>query len=225
MTVLLIIATILFFLTLDWAVRRGKEPKRVPAMSGRETALPVRIPGGIFFARNHTWLNLFPSGKVRLGIDDFIGRLLDRPSVVFLKQEGESIARGEPIIQLKQNGHHFTVRSPLSGTVLAQNEELRTHPEKMKEMLFSDGWAYTVQPTNTTELRRCLFGAESGEWIRKEFGRLRDVLAGVADGGHASPVLLQDGGVPVAGFMKEAPQQLWDAIEQTFLIEEMKGER
>ena len=171
MTVILVVATILFFIGLDWAVRRSRKAAYMPLSPVREPALPVRIPEGIFFARNHTWMNLFPSGKVRMGIDDFVGRLLDAPSLVFMKENGQTVSKGEPILQLKQNGHSLTIRSPLSGTVVSRNDELPAHPENMKEMLFSDGWAYTIQPTKTTELRNAIFGVETRDWIRQEFAR------------------------------------------------------
>jgi len=223
MTVILVVATILFFVGLDWAVRRSKAPKPVRVTPVREPALPVRMPEGIFFARNHTWMNLFPSGKIRLGIDDFVGRLLDHPTLEFLKQDGETVSRGEPILALKQNGHNLTVRSPLSGTILSRNSELPERPEMMKEMLFSDGWAYTIQPAKTTELRNTLFGVESREWIKHEFARLRDILAGLKLPPDTAPVLLQDGGLPVAGFMRDASDELWRAIEQEFLTTTKRG--
>ncbi len=219
MTAILVVATILFFVGLDWAVRRVRKSEPVPVPSVREPVLPVRIPEGIFFARNHTWMNLFPSGKVRMGIDDFVGRLLDHPSLMFLKGTGDTISRGEPILRLKQNGHSLTINSPLSGTIVSRNDDLNKHPEKMKEMLFSDGWAYTIQPTKTTELRSSIFGVETKEWIRQEFARLRDVLAGLKLPDNAAPVLLQDGGLPVAGFMREASDDLWQAIEKEFLTD------
>jgi glycine cleavage system H protein len=182
-------------------------------------ALPVRIPDGIFFSRSHTWLNLFPSGKVRLGIDDFVGRLLDNPNVVFLRKSGDHVNRGEPIIQLKEDGRSLTVRAPISGIVLSTNDSLIEHPEKMKELLFSDGWAMTLQPDRTSQLRSLLLGEETHRWIRSEFVRFRDILAGVGGTQGLAPALLQDGGVPVAGVMRDAPVEAWTRFEKEFLTE------
>lgn len=223
MTVILVVATILFFLGLDWVVRRVRErsgsPASVPTASIPVPALPVRIPDGIFFSRTHTWLNLFPSGKVRLGIDDFVGRLLQNPEVVFLRKAGEHVNRGEPIVQLKEDKRALTVRAPLSGIVLSTNDSLIEHPEKMKELLFSDGWALTMQPDRTSQMRTLLLGEETHTWIRGEFARFRDVLAGVGGTEGLVPVLLQDGGVPVAGVMRDAPAEAWKRFEQEFLTE------
>jgi len=223
MTVLLVVVTILFFLGMDWVVRRVRarstSPAAVPTSPLPVPALPVRIPDGIFFARSHTWINLFPSGKVRLGVDDFVTRLLEKPSVVFLKKTGEHVQRGEPLFQLKEGDRTLTVRAPLSGIVLSSNQGLTEKPERMKDLLFSEGWAYTLQPDKTSQLRSLLLGEETHRWIRSEFGRLRDVLATVSGTQGLAPILLQDGGVPVAGLIREAPEEVWKKFENEFLTE------
>jgi len=154
-----------------------------------------------------------------IGIDDFIGRLLFRPVVSLLKNAGDRVERGEPIIRLGQNGHSLTIRSPIEGRVVSQNTALLAHPEYMGERLFNDGWAYTIEPDRTTELRDFIFGKETLGWIQKEFGRLRDILAGADGIEKAMPVLLQDGGLPVAGVMRDVPDTVWRKIEQEFLNE------
>ena len=223
MTVLLVVATILFFLGMDWVVRRVRarslSSATVPAAPRPLPALPVRIPDGIFFARTHTWINLFPSGKVRLGVDDFVTRLLENPSVVYLKKAGEHVQRGEPMMKLEEGKRTLTVRAPLSGIVLSSNQSLMEKPEKMKDLLFSEGWAFTIQPDKTSQLRTLLLGEETHRWIQAEFGRLRDVLATVNGGKGLAPVLLQDGGVPVAGLIREAPEEVWKRFENEFLTE------
>lgn len=144
MTVIFVAMTILFFLTLDVVVRRVRAKKAVPAMvvQTARPAYPVRLPDGIFFARSHTWLNLFPSGKVRLGVDDFVGRLLDKPEVEYLKSAGDSVKRGEPLFTLSEGGRTLTLRAPMNGRVISINDQLQRNPGLLKENLFSEGWAY-----------------------------------------------------------------------------------
>ena len=218
MTVLFVIATIVLFLAVDWFILRLKKG-RVPvtvAQSAQGAATAVRVPEGIFFAPSHTWLNLYPSGKVRLGVDDFVARLFVRPQIELLRRQGEAVKKGEAILQLKQNGHTLTVRSPINGDILAVNEELSRNPALMKEKLFSDGWGYVMRPTALGEVKGLLLGKETREWIRAEFGRLRDLLASPASGG-LQPALLQDGGAPIAGFMESLDDRIWKEFEEEFL--------
>ena len=127
MVALLVVATIIVFLTIEWAVRRIQEKKSMSASVQTIPQMhtyPVRLPEGIFFTKTHTWLNLFPSGKLNLGIDDFVGRLLDQPSISYLKREGEQMSKGEPILVLREGNRSLTMRAPIDGTIVGRNEEL-----------------------------------------------------------------------------------------------------
>jgi glycine cleavage system H protein len=219
MTVIFVAMTILFFLTLDVVVRRVRAKKAVPAMAVRTArpAYPVRLPDGIFFARSHTWLNLFPSGKVRLGVDDFVGRLLDKPEVQYLKSAGDAVKKGEPLFALREGGQTLTLRAPMDGRIISLNEHLPKNPGLLKENLFSEGWAYTIQPEKPSELRSLMLGEETRSWIPQEFRRLRDVFAAVPAESGLVPALLQDGGPPVAGALKHMGPEVWDNFEEEFL--------
>lgn len=211
MTVLFVILTIVAFLAVDWLVRRGKAPVPVAA---RATP-PVRLPGGIFFARSHTWLNLFPSGRAWLGIDDFVARLLDDPRVTFLAEPGVRVKRGDPLFRLEEDGRAFTVRSPIAGEVLAVNDQLAEEPGLLRRAPFVDGWALEIAPERPADLKSLLLGDETRRWMGDEFARLRDVLAGA--GGVLQPAMLQDGGPPVAGAMKLVGPEVWERFEKEFL--------
>ena len=219
MTVIFVVLTILFFLTLDVVVRRVRAKNTVPATLTQTapSVYPVRIPEGIFFARSHTWMSLFPSGKIRLGVDDFVGRLLDKPQVEYLKGAGDTVKKGDPLFALSEGGRTLTVRAPMDGRIVGVNEELPKNPALLKENLFSEGWAFTLQPERPSELRQMLLGEETRRWIPDEFRRLRDVFASVTSEGNLVPALLQDGGPPVAGALKEMGPDVWESFQDEFL--------
>lgn len=223
MTILFVVVTLVVFLTIDVVVRRARVKRGVqPAMAipvPQVPTYPVRTPDGVFFARSHTWLNLFPSGKVRLGVDDFVGRLLDTPQVDYLKGVGDSLQAGDPLFTLSEGGHTLTIRAPMGGMIVGVNNELPKNPELLKERLFSDGWAYDIRPRYPSELRHMLLGDETRKWIAGEFRRLRDVFAGVTANGELVPALLQDGGPPVACALKRMTGDVWERFERAFLYE------
>jgi glycine cleavage system H protein len=220
MTVLFVIATIIIFLTADWLVRRSREQrsavKKIAVLSAPTTP-PVRMPEGIFFSPSHTWLNLFPSGRIRLGVDDFIARLVEAPEIVLLRQPGEKIQKGDALMLLKEGEHSLTVRSPLTGEILDVNRELAHNPAWLKERLFSDGWGYTIKPQELSEVKHMLIGNETIQWMRNEFQRLRDLLAGLSTNGSLKPALLQDGGPPVGGVLRTMDDAVWQRLDSEFL--------
>ena len=218
MTVLFVIATILFFLALDWLVRKFRgAPEISPQPAALQLHYPMRIPQGIFFAKTHTWLHLLPSGTLRVGIDDFVGRLFEKPELTLLRKSGEEIRAGEPIFALASGGRKILVRSPIDGRVLQANTELAGSPENLKERLFSDGWGYVILPKRVNQLREMLLGSETREWIRGEFRRLVDFLAGATASPAGQPAFLQDGGLPVPGILQKMDAAAWEKFDHDFL--------
>jgi glycine cleavage system H protein len=221
MTVLFFIATILVFLTIDVLYRRVKERKALPATAPSAVrGYPLRTPEGVFFTKSHSWLNLFPSGKVQMGVDDFVGTMLDKPEVGYLKKTGDTIRKGEPVLVLRQNDHRLTICSPIEGEVLATNQNLEHHPEYLRTSLFSDGWAYQIKPARLSDLKTFLLGPETGRWMRQELGRLRDFLSGAC--GQAA-FALQDGGMPQPGALAAMDAEDWQEFEREFLTVTEEG--
>lgn len=218
MTVLFVVGTIILFFVIDFAVRRLKGEALLPSVSPAQTQhYPVRIPEGIFFAKSHTWVNLFPSGKVRLGVDDFVGRLLKTPKVTLLKKPGDPIKKGDPLMQLKSAKHVLTISSPLEGEVIEANEELAAHSEFLQQSLFDNGWGYVIKPRRPTEIKEMLLGNEARTWIRSEFRRLRELLVALATPGTMAPAYLQDGGLPTVGVLDSMDDKAWQTVEHEFL--------
>ena len=81
MAPLLIVLTIAVCLTVDWIIRARKAARTAPATGpveapwtreqvGREPGAELaEVPGGVFLAPGHTWVQLEPSGAVRVGTD------------------------------------------------------------------------------------------------------------------------------------------------------------
>jgi glycine cleavage system H protein len=213
MTVLLFISTIVLFLTIDYFVQRKK--KTVPVLQTvRPRTSTFRVPAGIFFTRSHTWLSLFPSGKVQLGIDDFLARMFNRPSIAMLKNNGETVLKGDPILRLDEGKNTVVVRSPIEGTIESINSKLTKDSSAINDALFSEGWAYTIQPSNANDLRSFYLGDNTKVWLKEEMGRLRDFFA------HLStpvPAFMQDGGELSRGVLNNLTTDECRKFENEFL--------
>jgi glycine cleavage system H lipoate-binding protein len=213
MTVLLFIATIVMFLTIDHFVQRRKRPQ-LAAQPILQKAIPMRTPPGIFFANSHTWLSLFPSGNIQLGIDDFLAHIFRTPRVAMLKNVGDAVARGEPIMRLAEGNNEVVVRAPLEGVVKNVNLNLPAHPALLTEALFSEGWAYTIAPAHVSDLRKLYLGEDTRQWLKQEMARLRDFFAQAA---APAAAFLQDGGLPAAGIIHHLNPEQCKAFEEAFL--------
>jgi glycine cleavage system H protein len=216
MTVLLFIATIVLFLTVDYFVQRSKK-KSTSTIPSFVRVHALRFPDGIFFTKTHTWLNLFPSGKVQMGIDDFLMRMFEHPTLTFLKNEGEYVQRNEPIIKISEGEKELIVRSPINGAIINQNSQIAGKPISQNVALFNDAWAYTVQPRQPKDIRTFLLADETKAWMKGELTKLRDFLA--VSQPTPSFVLLQDGGEPMPGVLSNVKNDVVKQFEQEFLNE------
>ena len=217
MTVLLFVATIMVFLGIDYVVRRSKnatQPVAVPT-----PVASLRFPEGIFFSKTHTWLNLFPSGKVQLGIDDFVKRMFVAPQVTLLKAEGEMVKKGDAIIRMQEGKNSFFVHSPIEGRITQRNMRLTGKSEAVNDDLFVHGWAYAIEPKDgAAELRNFLLGAETKAWMKSELARLRDFMAtATATQAEYAGVYLQDGGEPMPGVLTHISPVACAHFEEQFL--------
>jgi glycine cleavage system H protein len=213
MTVLLFIATIAIFLTIDHFVQKRKKPV-LAAQPILHKSIPLRTPPGIFFSKSHTWLSLFPSGKIQVGIDDFLARMFHKPRIAFLKNADQRVERGEPILRISEGANEIVVHSPIEGVVKSVNVQLGDKPELVTEALFSEGWAYTIAPARVGDVRGFYLGDDTLAWLKQETGRLRDFLAQLAG---ATPALLHDGGLPATGFIHTLEPEQCKRLEEEFL--------
>jgi len=216
MTVLLFVTMILIFLGVDYVMQRKHKPAPV-LQQFQAVGDPLRVPPGIFFAPSHTWMSLFPSGKVRIGVDDFVLRMMKNPELVLLKKTGSSIRKGEPLLQIKDQSRTMTARSPIDAEIVELNETIQENPQSLRESLFSNGWAYTIKPQRGSDLTAMLLGEQSRVWIQQEFGRLRDFIAGFSADGSPVPVLMQDGGLTAEGILDTFSATQVEQFEQNFL--------
>lgn len=212
MTVLLFIATIIIFLTIDYFVRRKKGV--AIAVQPLQKAIPMRTPAGIFFTKSHTWLSLFPSGKVQLGIDDFLARMFSKPQITLLKSTADQVKKGEPILRVTEGKNEVIVRSPIEGTIDNVNASLTVNPSILSDALFSEGWAYMIKPARTSDLRAFYLGEDTRVWLREEMGRLRDFFAHLTT---PTPAFMQDGGLPASGIMDNLNPEQCKKFESEFL--------
>ncbi len=217
MVALFIIATFLFFIGIDYLIqRRQKSAEVVP----RARVLPEQfvIPRGYFFSPKHVWVELLRTGSARVGIDDFVQKVVGALDGIRTVPVNTTIKRGDPILTIVQNGRALTVASPISGRVLEVNEQLLQKPELLRQDPYLGGWVARIEPENlATELKTLNLAEEAAHWLRQEVARFRDFITARTPQ-LATGTTLLDGGVPMIGALQGAEEAVWRDFEQEFLL-------
>jgi len=219
MVALLVLSTVLLFLTVDYFVRR-RRALQVTA-GEREYVAPVvahdpeyRSPHGVFFDPHHVWAFLEESGSALVGVDDLTRVVMGRIDRVDIVPAGKRVRRGEKLLELFHGNRSVTVRSPFDGVV----EEVKDQVARATHdgALTSD-WLCKIRPSDTSAFQQTMMlGEKASDWLKREVRRLRVFLSTVAS---EHPVLAQtahDGGMPYAGMAEYLSDRDWRKLRETF---------
>jgi glycine cleavage system H lipoate-binding protein len=233
MVAILVVFTIILFVVADVGVQwmRARRSVRAAASQPRATSLVdllvpslqlerFGLPGGLFFHRGHTWVNLLFSGQVKVGVDDFIQKLLGRVDAITLPPVGVEVKQGQPLASIRQGGRTALLPAPVDGVVCAVNAELAKIPGLIKRDPYTRGWLVAMRPTNlTANLSRLSVGEGALVWLKGELARLQEFL-------HVTLTLKQDalvgataadGGLVADGLLEHLDTETWAEFQSKFL--------
>src|SRR5438270_12353578 len=106
MTVLLVLATFLVFIVLDYAINRNKAialapvvaPQAVPVTFGGDYVGGFHIPENLSYHTGHSWLLRERKNVVRVGADEFAAALLGKIEKIEVPKPGAWIRQGQKIL-------------------------------------------------------------------------------------------------------------------------------
>jgi glycine cleavage system H lipoate-binding protein len=231
MVAILVVLTILVFVLADVAVQRYRASRPSPASprpAGRAADLILpelqverfALPGGVFFHRGHTWANLLFSGHVKVGVDDFLQRLLGRVDGITLPPQGVEVKAGQPFAVLRQGERSLTLLSPVDGVVAAVNGEVAKSPALLKRDPYTRGWLVAVEPRDlAASLPALHVGERAAGWLRGELTRMRDFLHETLEGHRDALVgaTAADGGLSAEGLLERLDDDSLAGFEARFL--------
>lgn len=117
------------------------------------------------YSDTHEWVSYLDNGNVRVGISDFAQSAMGDIVFINLPQAGDTAVAGEPLCDLESVKAVEDVISPVSGEIVAVNEELMDAPE----LINSDPYeAWIVEIANVTEDEDLLDAATYEEVCREE---------------------------------------------------------
>lgn len=101
---------------------------------------------------SHEWARVESDGTVTVGITDHAQESLGDVVYVELPEVGNTVNAGEEAGVVESVKAASDIFSPVSGEVIAINEELEDAPETVNESPYDDGWLFKVKPSDLTEL-------------------------------------------------------------------------
>ncbi len=180
----------------------------------------LRIPQGLFFSKNHTWVHLDKAGDAKIGLDDFITHVVGSIKIEQFKKTGEQIKKGELLLEIVQDKKRLKVFSPISGKIKQANSNTLENSNMIKDDPYEHGWLFSVEPENwKSETSGYYLAREASEWIKNELLRLKDFLNTSYARYSAEPELLtlQEGGELKSNPLDDLQPEIWDDFQNEFL--------
>ncbi|WP_341939075.1 glycine cleavage system protein GcvH [Marinimicrobium sp. C2-29] len=101
---------------------------------------------------SHEWARVESDGTVTVGISDHAQDSLGDVVFVELPEVGSQVSKGEEAGVVESVKAASDIYSPVSGEVVAINENLEDSPEVVNESSYDDGWFFRVKPDDLSEL-------------------------------------------------------------------------
>ncbi len=116
----------------------------------------MQYPDDRKYAESHEWAKLEGGNHVRMGISDFAQDALGDVVYVEVPEVGTAVVAGEPCSEVESTKSVSDVNAPVSGTVIAVNEELESNPELVNSDPYGDGWFAVIETSDTSQLESLL---------------------------------------------------------------------
>ena len=122
------------------------------------------------YLSSHEWLRVESDGTAYIGISDHAQEAMGDLVFVETPEVGSTVTAGEEVGVVESVKAASDIYAPVSGEVIAINEELEESPEAVNNDPYGDGWMFQVKMSDASELESPeLFSADGyAEKIEEE---------------------------------------------------------
>ena len=119
----------------------------------------MNVPAELKYTSDHEWIRV--DGEVAtIGITDYAQGELGDVVFVELPGVGEDFSQGDVAATIEAVKTVADVFLPVSGSVMAVNENLEDNSELINQDAYGDGWILKVNMSDVSELKTCMTAEE-----------------------------------------------------------------
>jgi glycine cleavage system H protein len=115
-----------------------------------------KTPGDLKYATSHEWARILDDNVIEVGISDYAQESLGDVVYVELPEIGLAVAAGDECCAVESVKAASDIYAPVSGEVVAINEELDGEPELLNESPYENGWMFRIKASDMSELDELL---------------------------------------------------------------------
>jgi glycine cleavage system H protein len=142
-----------------------KKAENVPRSMNRATwEEKMEAPPGLKFSKEHEWVAA-EGAVATVGLTDHAQEQLGEIVFIELPAVGDKVSKDDPFGVVESVKAVSDIYAPVSGTVVAINEDLPESPETVNEDPYGGGWLIKVEMSDTTDLDDLMDDEEYEEMI------------------------------------------------------------
>jgi glycine cleavage system H protein len=125
------------------------------------------VPQELKYTESHEWIGVEADGSVRIGVSDHAQEALGDLVFVELPAVGDTINLGDSCAVVESVKAASDIYAPVSGEVIAVNEDLEDDPGAINTDPYGDGWLFQVSLSEVAELDNLLDAATYEESLEE----------------------------------------------------------
>lgn len=115
-----------------------------------------QLPSELKYAKSHEWVRSEGNGEYTVGITEHAQELLGDMVFVDLPEVGREVDADEDCAVTESVKAASDIYAPISGEIIAVNEELDSSPELVNSAPYAEGWLFRIKANNESELNQLL---------------------------------------------------------------------
>ncbi|PIE34509.1 MAG: glycine cleavage system protein H [Ilumatobacter coccineus] len=112
----------------------------------------MNVPQDLAYSQDHEWARSSEAGPVRVGITEYAQDALGDIVFVDLPEVGDTVEAGEMIGELESTKSVSELYAPISGKIVAVNDNLADAPETVNDDPYGEGWLVEIEPSDPSEM-------------------------------------------------------------------------
>lgn len=114
------------------------------------------IPEQLRYTAEHEWVEQREGAVARVGITDFAQESLGDVVFIELPEVGAEVEGGSVVGEVESTKSVSDVYAPLTGKILACNDQLKESPELVNSDPYASGWMFDIEVEDSGSLSALL---------------------------------------------------------------------
>jgi glycine cleavage system H protein len=103
------------------------------------------IPEDLRYTAEHEWVRSQDGSRVRVGITHYAQDALGDVVFVSLPYVGTAVTAGQPFGEVESTKSVSEIYAPVSGEIVARNDQLDGRPDLVNQDPYGDGWLVEIE--------------------------------------------------------------------------------